>query len=406
MITKITVDGFKSLAGFEIELGQVNVLIGSNGSGKTNILEAIGVLGAAAHGQVDDEALDRRGVRLGRPERYVPAFREITAPEHVAIEAHGDGREGSAAYRVELTNARDMPRPKWTYQAEVLRNREGVLLDRASAPNGRSNTEAGLAAAQLATLPASSLEARLLYELREYAIYTPTTPYLRGTASDPQQREAMGLSGGRLAEAVLALMMEGRNAQGGPSTDGYREGVCAQAMELTDWAHPMYIVSFPTEAGIAAGVPSPRMVLAFKDRYMPEGRDTISAYEASEGALYVAFAAVVAAHPGVSGLVAVDDFDHALNPRLARALIERFCGWVIDNPIPRQVIITTHNPLILDGLDLTDDRIRLFAVGRTSYGRTMAHRVEVDERLLARAKEGWTLSRLWVMGEIGGVPPV
>jgi hypothetical protein len=36
----------------------------------------------------------------------------------------------------------------------------------------------------------------------------------------------------------------------------------------------------------------------------------------------------------------------------------------------------------------------------------MAHRVEVDERLLARAKEGWTLSRLWVMGEIGGVPPV
>ena len=40
-----------------LELGRVNCLIGANGVGKSNILEAIGVLGAAANGVVDDEAL-------------------------------------------------------------------------------------------------------------------------------------------------------------------------------------------------------------------------------------------------------------------------------------------------------------------------------------------------------------
>jgi len=47
MLKKITIQGFKSLYDIsDLELGLVNVLIGANGSGKTNLLEAIGVLGA------------------------------------------------------------------------------------------------------------------------------------------------------------------------------------------------------------------------------------------------------------------------------------------------------------------------------------------------------------------------
>jgi hypothetical protein len=307
---------------------------------------------------------------------------------------------------VELANPIGAPKPRWSYRAEVLTRGDRTILDRSRASNGKLNPEAGLAASQLANLNRGTRAAKLLYWLRDYAIYTPTTPHLRGTASDPQQREAIGLSGGRLAEAVLALMLQSKSKNTPATNRRYHEAVCAHAVSLTDWARPRYTVALPNEVGLAAGVPSERMVLAFTDRYMPEGRDTISAYEASEGALYVAFAAVIAAHPAVPALLAVDDFDHALNPRLARALVHHFCGWVIHNPVPRQVLITTHNPLILDGLDLTDDRIRLFAVERTSKGRTVAERVLVDDRLLARAKEGWTLSRLWVMGEIGGVPSV
>ena len=71
MIRKLTVKGFKTLIQDEpIELGRVNCFIGANGVGKSNILEALGVLGAAANGVVDDESLLRRGVRAGVPKLY------------------------------------------------------------------------------------------------------------------------------------------------------------------------------------------------------------------------------------------------------------------------------------------------------------------------------------------------
>ena len=37
-LTRIKVDGFKSIESADIELNMVNVLIGSNGSGKTNFI--------------------------------------------------------------------------------------------------------------------------------------------------------------------------------------------------------------------------------------------------------------------------------------------------------------------------------------------------------------------------------
>lgn len=50
MLSQIKVEAFKSLENVKVELGRVNVFIGANGSGKSNLLEAIGVLGAAANG--------------------------------------------------------------------------------------------------------------------------------------------------------------------------------------------------------------------------------------------------------------------------------------------------------------------------------------------------------------------
>ena len=65
MIRKLKIQGFKSIYSESILLGRINCFIGANGAGKSNILEALGVLGAAANGVVDDESLLRRGVRAG-----------------------------------------------------------------------------------------------------------------------------------------------------------------------------------------------------------------------------------------------------------------------------------------------------------------------------------------------------
>ena len=72
----------------------------------------------------------------------------------------------------------------------------------------------------------------------------------------------------------------------------------------------------------------------------------------------------------------------------------------------RQIILTAHNPLVLDGLPLQDDRVRLFTVDRTNTGRTVLRRIEVTDEMRARHEEGWSLSRMWVAGMLGGVPDV
>ena len=105
-------------------------------------------------------------------------------------------------------------------------------------------------------------------------------------------------------------------------------------------------------------------------------------------------------------MLSIDNADHGLNPRLVKALMGQICQAILSARSPRQLLLTSHSPQVLDGLPLQDDRIRLFTVSRTSTGRTTVRRVALDQKLLAMAKEGWTLSRLWVMGHLGGVPNV
>jgi len=53
MLKKLTVHGFKSIERQTIELGSLNVLIGANGSGKSNLLSALSFFRASALGNLD-----------------------------------------------------------------------------------------------------------------------------------------------------------------------------------------------------------------------------------------------------------------------------------------------------------------------------------------------------------------
>src|SRR5438445_5373716 len=109
MLKSVTIESFKSLERVPVELGRVNVFIGANGSGKSNLLEAMGVLGAAAFGRVDDESLLRRGVRPGLPQLYKSAFSEERAPAHISFSACN----ASTSYSVSLLNPIKDPNPAW-----------------------------------------------------------------------------------------------------------------------------------------------------------------------------------------------------------------------------------------------------------------------------------------------------
>ena len=214
---------------------------------------------------------------------------------------------------------------------------------------------------------------------------------LRGTVADPAQTNPIGLNGGRLAEAIQDLLHEEDNdAMFGTM---YMDDM----LELIDWASD-FRVSKPKKTILNPGVPTTQQIIEFRDKYL---KDTaaFTGYDASEGALYVLFMLSLAMHKKAPKMFAIDSFDHAMNPRLARKVAEMFSGKIIEEN--KTVFMTTHNPLVLDGLDLSNDDIRLYTTERDNQGHVEIRRVQVSQKLL---KMNQPLSRLWINGALGGVP--
>lgn len=393
MIQELSISGFKSIYSQTIGLGRLNCFIGANGVGKSNLLEAIGLLGAAANGVVDDESLLRRGVRPGLPRLYKSSFAEDRTPPHITCEA----RSEHASYRISLLNPLDDPEPAWTYRSELLTDGEETIVSRGARTRPNLNAQAGLASLRLVELAPESPAALLMQTLQQYAIYCPNTPTLRGTLPDPQPRVPVGLNGGLLAEGFsqLARHMEASEEQ--------REAF-GQLLELIDWVQD---IQATTQGGalLSAKVPRTKWMLRFTDRYMAPSRNELTAYDASEGALYVIFTALLCLSPQAPRLLAIDNLDQALNPRLVSRLAARLTGWLEREAPERQILFTAHNPAVLDGLDLENPGVRLFSVERNSQGHTRIRRIEISDELLALSGQ-YPLSRLWMMGHLGAVPHV
>jgi len=387
-LREIHIRGFKSVLDQSVSLGRVNCFIGANGVGKSNVLEALGVLGAAATGRVDDEAIIRRGVRAGLPRLFKTSFAGTQIPPHITLEAHG---EPSATFRVALLNPLDKPKPAWSFKTEVLASGQTQIVSRGVRTDNLDETR-GLSALKVVDLQPGDPASLLLKALQEYVIYTPNTPALRATVPDPQTRVPVGLVGGGLAEGFEALKR------------GVDQARLDEILGLIDWVSDVGVTDVVGDL-LSPSVPRTKNVLKFTDRFMAASRSTLTAADASEGALYVLFAAVLCLSPSSPSIFAIDNLDSALNPRLVTRLVGQLAAWLAATSPDRQLLFTAHNPTVLDGLDLDDDEVRLFAVERNSEGHTTVRRITLTPELQALNKE-YPLSRLWAMGNIGAVPNV
>ena len=92
MIEKIHIQNFKSIYDLEIEVGRVNVFIGENGSGKSNLLEALVFVSASESNMLSNEFLFPRGMRVPEPELMRSAFFEEDREKdiHINIELNGN----------------------------------------------------------------------------------------------------------------------------------------------------------------------------------------------------------------------------------------------------------------------------------------------------------------------------
>ena len=130
---RVRVENYKSIPNLTLDLGRLTVLIGANGSGKSNILEAIALASAAAQNKLDNEFLISRGIRVTET-RFMrsafgklPAAREaiqisfqedheptiekiLTSSESIKISVEGDNE---VAFGCELFADETASYPKW-----------------------------------------------------------------------------------------------------------------------------------------------------------------------------------------------------------------------------------------------------------------------------------------------------
>ena len=141
--------------------------------------------------------------------------------------------------------------------------------------------------------------------------------------------------------------------------------------------------------------------IEIQDKYIDKERKYFDQLSANEGFLFLLFYFTLFASDLTPKFFAIDNIDASLNPKLCQELMKRLTSMAAEHD--KQVILTTHNPAILDGLNLDDDEQRLFVIRRNSDGHTRYERISKPEsKIPNRAPK--KLSELFMSGALGGLP--
>ncbi len=398
MIKTISIENYKSVLKLDLELGRINVFIGANGSGKSNILEAIAMVSAQEEtGKVYIETLIGIGVRVAKPTLTVSSFLGKVLASSIKFQVKIEEKDKIVPYSYSFcsTNADDIY-SEWSEESRMNLSGQSAIKEleiiRESLQRLRQNIKD--MQEQLAVLKDLYskyndrdtktddlfLASRIL---RSYLIYSPNISALRGLSNE-SKKTPLGINGEGLDVLFSSFSEE-------------------QKKELLldchiDWLDAVLIDNKEEYKNLGYKLGRSISNLFFVDKYMQKKNNVFSAENANEGALFILFYLALFISDKTPSFFAIDNVECGLNPRLCRYLMKTLAELSKKNN--KQALITTHNPAILDGLNLHDDEQRLFVVSRNDEGQTKVERI----KLKPQGQENIKLSDLWISGQLGGIP--
>ena len=388
MIKEIAIQNFKSIMDLKLPLGRFNLFIGANGSGKSNILEAIAFGAAASSNKLDYEYFANRGIRVTEPRFMLPAFGDLES-EKIVVSAT-DVQDNTSSFSIHY-NKETKP-ARWEDDSidimqflRYLNSKEGQenklktmdmldILKQLQVDKGgdvpinirMESTDKGLVFMPLNI----GIDRFLIYSIEESKIRK---------ADDSNKTYPLGLHGEGLFAYLKAL------AQRPDSVEIFNE--IKDNLKVLDWFEDLQV---PTEQL------SSEFNLQLKDSYLAE---TISAFDqrsTNEGFLYLLFYLTLIISDETPTFFAIENIDTAFNPKLCREVTKRLIELARKHD--KQIIATTHNASVLDGMDLDEEDVYLHVVRRTIDGYTKTNRVMLKQEL------GMPLSEAWQKGFLGGLP--
>jgi AAA15 family ATPase/GTPase len=385
MITKISISNFKSIRQLEMPLGRVNVLIGENGSGKSNILEAIGMIAAAKSGELKTENLISRGLRVARPDLTVNSF-ALKVPKNkidISVVKNNQTVLKSSLISDNIQNIfaswEDTEMTAFYLELSKLM----LKLSKKDEPINEIFNDKNLKI-NVPILNKIISDKVFGDDLLNFAIYNLNSNALRGITRE-SLREPLGIYGESLDILISSF-----------SKDEVNE---LKTHKFINWLDD--IILDPTDNYKALGFKLGRSnsKLYFTDKYMKKSNRLFSAENANEGALHVIFYLALLISKLTPQFFGIDNIETALNPQLCRKLMIAITELSAKHN--KQVIITTHNPAILDGINLFDENQKLFVVRRADDGQTLVD--QIKSKPIMKEKK-YKLSELWMRGFLGGLP--
>lgn len=408
MFTEVQIENYKSIQSLKINLGRVNVFIGENGCGKTNILEAIALAGAAAGNKLDNEFLAPRGIRVTEPEFMRSAFNKDNVIKEISIclklSKIGYG-ETTSNFVIQNDN-----KPYSSWENLYKLGQLGINLDSIDSLEELKNllfnqevidfiveqTNNKLKQKKNNFIDVSNLMVEVANEvsddaaelilylkkeilgIRHFLIYSPENSSLR-VFDEEGQIQPLGIKGQGLLKLLKIL-----------NNDSNKINEIKQRLDLIDWFDDF---TLSIDSDLERNV-------QIKDRYLDKELPYFNQRSSNEGFLFLMFYFALFVSDDTPKFFAIDNIENALNPKLCTRLIQELVE--LAKKYDKQVIFTTHNPAILDGLDLHDDEQRLFTIYRNIYGHTKAERIFAPQPL--EDEDPVPLSEAFMNGYIGGLP--
>jgi predicted ATPase len=355
-----------------LALQPLNILIGANASGKSNLMDCIGLL-RALPGNVSSYINDRGGTeswawRGAKPSTGISAIRsEFELQQESLIY----GMTFAAVERTFAIQSESLSNGDYTY----LRRRAGDLeighrglpgLPDASAHV--SPTESGLSAYRFPTSPITKI-ANALVNIRIYRGFdTGTRDDLRVGVSSSGPKHPLDEDGSNLALAVQEL--------------DFRGAIQRVKHYLTRLSDRFEDIKVRAEGG--------RSQVYVQER----GLGMVSATRLSDGTLKFLCLLTILFDPDPAPLVCIEEPETGLHPD-ALALV----GDALREASMRtQLIVTTHSDALVDRF--TDEPENVIVCERDFDESTLFRRLS-RERLKEWLDE-YTLGELWRRGEIGG----
>ncbi len=384
MVHKVDIQNFKSIENLSIELSRFNVFIGENGSGKSNILEAIAFASCALTGKLNPvesinnragfeeyvtrSNLELKGVRLTEPKYYRSGFDTSKTNEQININLFA-----SDNYEIKFEiNHSNEPFAKWESFIPIpINGRTEFSVD--NFPN--DNLKIG-DAVKTSKSKINSLN------LQDFIIYSPENYFVRTyNSNESSYNEPIGYRGEGFLKLFRLIATEKK--------EQFDE--IANYLKLFDWFESI-------ELSTDKLLNETEFIL--KDRYLDERFQSFGLINTNEGFYFLLFYLTLFVSDFTPKFFAIDNIDTALNPKLCSKVISLLFDLAVK--YNKQVICTTHNPSILDGLNLNNPEQRLYAISRNKLGYTKANRIEKKSPL--EGVEPLKLSEQFLRGNIGALP--